>query len=220
MSDTVKAEKENIFIRFGKWCARLWNRFKSRFPNLAQFFVFFMVSNGVTLLQMVLFAILNDWIFANTDLVNVRFQFGNIFGAKNFDGTPYYMFDYAPGKVGENGGGGGLAYFLAMQITLAIAQVVNFFGQRNITFKHTGNAWYAAMWYAIAYITISLFSAAALGLYKAPLYNLFINTLDWGDFGKQVANIIVWLITCTISFWVFFPIFKVIFKNKPEAKKE
>ena len=72
----------------------------------------------------------------------------------------------------------------------------------------------------IAYVAITLISAAALGLYKGPLYNLFINVLNWGTFGQQVANVIVWIITCAISFWVFFPIFKVIFKQVPEETTE
>ena len=217
MSVQNEIQKEpNIFVKFGKWCARVWSQFKEKHPNLAQFFVFFMLSNGVTVLQMVMFAILNDAILANTALLNTNFQIWNLFGVKNPDGSLYYMFDYAAGKAPE--GGGGLAFFLSMQITLAIAQVINFFAQRNITFKHNGNPWYAAMWYAIAYVIISLISAAALGFYQTPLYNLFINVMNLGDFGRQLANIVVWIITAAISFWVFFPIFKVIFKNKPETK--
>jgi ABC-type multidrug transport system fused ATPase/permease subunit len=218
MNNNIEERKANVFVAFGRWCMNIWGKFKGKYPNIAQFLVFFMLSNGVTILQMLMFAVLNDAILANTELVNKNFQIWNIFGAKNFDGSTYYMFDYAAGKTSENGGGG-LAFFLSMQITLALAQVINFFAQRNITFKHKGNAWYAAMWYAIAYVIISLVSAAALGIYKAPLYNLFINILNWGSFGQQVANIVVWIITCAISFWVFFPIFRVIFKNKPEDKK-
>ncbi len=76
------------------------------------------------------------------------------------------------------------------------------------------------MWYAIAYIVISMVAAAALGLYRGPLYSLFIDVLKWGDLGRQLANIVVWVITCAISFWVFFPIFKVIFKRNPEEKSD
>lgn len=209
-------KKENVFIKIWNGLKNIWKNYKAKHPNIAQFLVFFMISNGVTVLQIVMFAILNDVILANTKLVNTSFQIWNIFGAKNFDGSTYYMFDYAAGKAPD--GGGGLAFFLSMQITLALAQIINFFAQRNITFKHKGNPWYAAMWYAIAYVIISLIAAAALGLYKAPLYNLFMNVLNWGSFGQQLANIVVWIITCAISFWVFFPIFKVIFKNKEEKK--
>ncbi len=217
-----KAEKSgNIFVRFWGRCKTFWAGFKIKHPGIAQFFVFFMLSNGVTILQMVMFAVLNDMILSKSRLADVSFQVWNIFGMKNFEGTPYYMFDYAAGRVTEGGsGGGGLAYFLSMQITLALAQVINFFAQRNITFKSNSNPWYAAMWYAIAYVIISLVAAAALGLYRGPLYRLFIDVLKWGELGKQVANVVVWIITCAISFWVFFPIFKVIFKQVPEEEKK
>ncbi len=202
-----------------KWYVRLWEGFKIKHPNLSQFLVFFILSNGVTLLQMAMFAVLYNFILSKTALVEVAFQHWNIFGLKNFEGTLYYMFDYAAGAISD-GGGGGLAYFLSMQITLALAQVVNFFAQRNITFKSNSNPWRAAAWYLVAYVVISLLAAAALGIYKQPLYSLFIDVLKWGNVGQQIANAVVWIITCAISFWVFFPIFKVIFKRKPENPED
>src|SRR5690606_29326930 len=116
-------------------------------------------------------------LFAKTALVNTSFQvlqFGH-----NFDGSAYYVFDYAAGSL-TTGGGGGLAYFLAVQITLAIAQIINFFAQRSITFKSNSNIWQAAFWYVVAYIVITIGAAAAQGFYKAPIYNLFINTWEMG----------------------------------------
>jgi hypothetical protein len=40
--------------------------------------------------------------------------------------------------------------------------------------------------------------------------------VSWGmgSFGETVADIITMIINSAISFWVFFPIFKLIFKNK------
>ena len=32
----------------------IWKNFKVKFPNAAQFLIFFMLSNGITVLQMVL----------------------------------------------------------------------------------------------------------------------------------------------------------------------
>jgi putative flippase GtrA len=131
----------------------------------------------------------------------------------NFDGSPYYIFDYAAGELGS-GGGGGLAYFLAVQITLAIAQVINFFAQRSITFKSSGNIWRAAGWYVIAYILITIGAAVLQGFYKTPIYELFINTWQLGKTGETIADLISMLIYCTVSFWVYYPILKVIFKEK------
>lgn len=190
----------------------IWVKYKEKHPNIAQFLVFFMLSNGVTVLQFVLMPLLKN-IFGQTSLVDTNFQimqFGH-----NFDGSPYYVFDYAAGSL-SNGGGGGLAYFLAVQITIGIAQVINFFAQRNITFKSNSNIWKAAFWYVVAYILITIGAAAAQGFYKAPIYNLLMNTWGWGSAGETTADIITMLINSAISFWVFFPIFKIIFKNVSE----
>jgi hypothetical protein len=190
----------------------IWVKYKEKHPNIAQFLVFFMLSNGVTVLQFVLMPLLKS-IFGQTSLVDTNFQimqFGH-----NFDGSPYYVFDYAAGSL-SNGGGGGLAYFLAVQITIGIAQVINFFAQRNITFKSNSNIWKAAFWYVVAYILITIGAAAAQGFYKAPIYNLLMNTWGWGSAGETTADIITMLINSAISFWVFFPIFKIIFKNESE----
>ena len=187
-----------------------------RFPKSMQFFVFFMVSNAVTVLQLVLMPVFKA-IFEQTNLINITFQWGRV--GNNFDGSPYYMFNYVKGLISE-GGGGGLGYFLAIQITLAIAQVINFFAQRNITFKSNSSVAKAAMWYVIAYIAITLIASAAQGLYKAPIYNLLMNTFGWGATGEVIADVITMIIYSAISFWVFFPIFKFIFKSEPEKQVE
>ncbi|WP_178021373.1 hypothetical protein [uncultured Paenibacillus sp.] len=190
-----------------------WKRYKEKHPNIAQFLVFFMLSNGVTVLQLALMPMFK-WLFAKTALVHQNFQilqFGH-----NFDGSPYYVFDYAAGPLAD-GGGGGLSYFLAVQITIAIAQIINFFAQRNVTFKSNSNIWRAAFWYVIAYLIITIGAAAAQGFYKAPIYNLFMNTWGMGSAGETTADLITMIINSAISFWVFFPIFKVIFKQKSDT---
>src|SRR5690606_34030194 len=103
--------------------------------------------------------------------------------------------------------------------SIGIAQVINFFLQRNITFKSNNNIWLAAFWYVIAYILISIGAAAAQGFYKAPIYNLLMNTWGMGNAGETTADIITMIINSAISFWVFFPIFKIIFKQKPEMQE-
>lgn len=205
----VTGSNKNVF--FG--ILNLWKNFKEKHPNSAQFIVFFALSNGVTLLQLFLMPVLKG-AFLHTSLVDTNFRILQI--GRNFDGSDYYVFNYASGSL-SSGGGGGLAYFLSVQITLAIAQIINFFAQRTITFKSNSNVWRAAFWYVIAYIIISIGAAAAQGLYKAPIYNLFMNAWSMGSFGETIADFITMIINSSISFWVFFPIFKVIFKNEPEA---
>ncbi|HHV12522.1 MAG TPA: hypothetical protein GXX75_19800 [Clostridiales bacterium] len=191
----------------------LWSRFKEKHPNVVQFLVFFMLSNGITVLQMILMPVLKG-AFGHTGLVETNFQ---IFQAgQNMDGSNYYVFNYAAGTL-ASGGGGGLAYFFAVQITLGIAQIINFFAQRNITFKSNSNVWRAAFWYVVAYLLISVGAAALQGLYKAPIYNLLMNTWGMDSLGETLADFITMIINSAISFWVFFPIFKVIFKQEPES---
>jgi hypothetical protein len=45
-----------------------------------------------------------------------------------------------------------------------------------------------------------------------------MNTFNMGSGGELIADFITMIINSAISFWVFFPIFKVIFKQKNENK--
>ena len=192
----------------------IWKKLSEGHPEVSRFLIFFMLSNGITILQMVLMPLFKE-VLDNTSLVNTSFQVLQV--GQNFDGSPYYVFNYVAGTI-ANGGGGGLAYFLAVQITMAIAQTLNFFAQRNITFKSKGSLKKAAFWYIIAYLIISIGAAALQGLYKAPIYNLLMNTWGMESLGETLADFITMIINCAISFWVFYPIFKIIFKDKKENK--
>lgn len=186
-----------------------WNNFEEKHTGIAQFIMFFIVCNGVTVLQMIMMPFFK-WIFGYTALVDTNFQVLQV--GHNINGSPYYIFDYAAGAIG-NGGGGGLAYFLAVELTMAIAQVINFFTQRKVTFKSNGKILRAALWYILAYIVITIGAAALQGLYKAPLYAFLIDVFGNGT-GTAAADVVTMLINCAISFWVFFPIMKLIFKQK------
>ena len=187
-----------------------WHEFGRKYPGIAQFLVFFVVSNGVTVLQIVLMPMFRN-LLGSAGLTQMNFQALPV--GSNLDGSTYYVFNYAAGAL-STGGGGGFAYFLAVQITMAIAQVINFFLQRKVTFKSESNIVRAAFWYVIAYVVISVGAAALQGLYKAPVYNLLMNTLGMGAAGERLADAVTMVINCVISFWVFYPIFKVIFKQK------
>ncbi|SCJ55345.1 GtrA-like protein [uncultured Flavonifractor sp.] len=186
-----------------------WTRFRDKHPGIAQFLVFFMLSNGITVLQMIIMPLFKS-LFGMTDLVNTTFQILPV--GHNFDGSVYYIFNYPAGAIAD-GGGGGLAYFLAVQVTLLIAQVINFFAQRNVTFKSKSSMGKAACWYLVAYVAITLIAAALQGLYKAPVYQFFMETLNMGAAGETTADLITMLINCIISFWVYFPILKIIFRK-------
>jgi putative flippase GtrA len=204
--NTITAQNNQAGIR------GLWERFKMKHPSVAQFLVFFLFSNAVTILQLILMPLFKG-IFEGTGLAAIPFQ---AFPAGyNVDGSRYYIFNYAAGAIAADGTGGGLAYFLAVQITLAIAQVINFFAQRNITFKSNSSIGRAAFWYVTAYIVITLAAGALQGLYKAPIYHFLMNAM--GTVGETFADIITMIINSAISFWVFFPIFRIIFKNTPKS---
>ncbi|HHV09357.1 MAG TPA: hypothetical protein GXX75_03635 [Clostridiales bacterium] len=196
----------NINIKIKK----LWQQFEKKHPSVAEFIVFFVLSNAITVVQLVLMPVFKG-IFVKTRLVDISFQV--LQAGHNFGGSPYYIFDYPAGALGE-GGGGGLAYFLAVQLTLAIAQVINFFAQRNVTFKSNGDIKKAAFWYVIAFVLITLGAAALQGVYKAPVYRLLINTWGMGKAGETIADVVSMLINCALSFWVYFPILKIIFKKQ------
>ena len=176
---------------------------------MVQFIIFFIISNGVTVLQMILMPLIK-YIFGFTALVNTAFQIIPV--GHNLDGSIYYVFDYAAGAIG-NGGGGGAAYFLAVEITLLIAQIINFFLQRNVTFQSKTSIGKAAFWYFVSWVIISIGAAALQGLYKMPVYAFLMNKCG-ESFGMMIADIVTMLINCVISFWVFFPVMKIIFREK------
>jgi len=194
-----------------------WEDLKERRPGLAQFIMFFIISNGVTVLQLAMMPILRN-IFAGTQLVYTSFQVFPV--GTTVEGYSHFIFNYPAGPITAEGVGGGLAYFLAVQISLGVAQIINFFLQRNVTFKANNSVWKAAMWYLIAYTVITFAAGAAQGLYKAPIYSALIGA--FGNTGETLADVVTMIINAAISFWVFFPIFRLIFKNKPEdaTKKE
>lgn len=185
-----------------------WRRFAEGRPAVAEFVLFTAISMGMTVLQLALMPVLK-WVLGLTPLVDTAFQ---VLGVNtNADGSTFYIFDYAAGALPA--GGGGLAYFLAVQITLAIAQIINFFLQRNVTFKSDTNVWRAAGWYAFAYVVITFAAAWLQGFYKAPIYAWMIGR--WGSTGEAGADVVTMIINALLSFVVFFPILKIIFRKAP-----
>jgi putative flippase GtrA len=184
-----------------------WVAFAEAKPTLAELIVFSALNVALTVLQLVIMPVFK-LMFSGTSLVDVDFQAVPVGGG--------FVFDYTAGALPE--GGGGLAYFLAVQITLLIATVINFFLQRNVTFKSNTNVWRAAAWYTVAYVVLTFGAAALQTLYKTPIYELLMVTWGMGAAGETVADVVTMLINALISCAVFFPIFKIIFRREAEVQ--
>ena len=176
-------------------------RFRRSHPDLWQFIVFSLTSSAVTLFQLAAMPLFKALLGA-TPLLQVDFSAVSMAGG--------YLFNYPAGPISE-GGGGGLAYFLAVQLALLIAQVINFFTQRNVTFHSHVSIPKAAFWYALAYGFITLGAAALQNLYKAPVYAFCLAHL--GALGEAAGDLITMLINSMLSFFIFYPIFRFIFRK-------
>ena len=188
----------------------VWTRFAAKSPELAQFAIFTGLSIAMTVLQLVLMPVAK-WGFGATSLVDTSFQW--LSAGTGSNGQEFFVFDYGAGSL-ASGGGGGLAYFLAVQITIAVAQTINFFLQRNVTFKSKTNLWRAGAWYAAAYVVITFAAAGLQGVYKRPVYDLFMNTWGMGASGEALADMTTMMINAVLSFFVFYPVLKIIFRDE------
>lgn len=227
---TLKMESEadrKIFERVKSMVKDFWEKDST----ISRFFRYFMVGNFVTIIQFITLPILQI-IFKRTSLINVDFHFLGPIGESDkvakvlTNGTvvydPYYVYNFTAGTVGDsvyrtynNISGqylshGGLGFFLAMFITLLIAQVLTFIMQRKIVFKSNSSLRKAIFWFTVATVFITLGQNAIYGLYQPFIYD---------KFGENTGGIIASFTQAIIAFWVFYPIFKFIFKEKDESNK-
>ncbi len=106
----------------------------------------------------------------------------------------------------------GLGNFIAFEIAVFTAQVINFPLQRNITYRSKGNPYYQAMWYFIGWVLISIATNALWGIIN-PLMMMW----GWND---VVMGLIKTVITGGLSMLVFFFIFMIIFPNVDKVAKK
>ena len=78
---------------------RWWNAFEDKHTTAAQFIVFFILSNGITVLQLVLMPAFKA-AFAHTSLVDTAFQFLPV-GVSH--GHTVFLFDYSAGSMSVGG---------------------------------------------------------------------------------------------------------------------
>ena len=192
---------------------KVWGSFCDKHPKLSKWIyqvgLFFIISNGVTIFQYLVFTFLpgilgegmaaTEFMFPQVamDIFDVKFTWSMI-------GTPVH-YD-AAGAVLI---GGGLGYTISYWLGTFLAQCINFPLQRNVTFKSHGNPFYQAMWYFIAWVIISLICNGFNNLWM-PIAAKYV--------APAIYNILVTVITGGVSMVIFFFVFKIIFPEG-EAKK-
>lgn len=190
---------------------KFWNDFAEKHPAAAKWIreggLFVIVSNLITVLK---YFILQFLPYAFEDLKNVEFGWPGIpvslFGV-SFD---WNIFGYA---VKYEGGvpivGGGLGYFIAYMIAMAIGEIINFPIQRSFVFRSKGSLVYQIAWYVVAFIVINCI-VNSINCVWVAVAGLFVP-----DF---VYNIGTTVLNGGISMVIFFFVNKIIFPEG-EAKR-
>lgn len=197
--------------KFAGFFTRKWHHFSAKHPKLAkliwQFIMFFIFSNGVTIVQYLIYTFL-------------PYAFGIEMAAKEFMwpaielpwGVKWNIigFDVVYNDAGEVIIGGGLGYTLSFWIGSFVAQCINFPLQRNITYKSKGNIPYQIMWYFIAWVLIT-FAVTAINSLWLPVAAKVLPSAVY-----QIVNTVV---VGGISMVIFFPVFKIVFPEGEANKK-
>lgn len=193
-----------------KW----WMKFAQEHPDAAKWIreggLFVIVCNLVTVLKYFILLFLP---YAFVNLAGVEFGWPGIpvtlFG-QSFD---WNIFGYAV-KFDEAGQvivGGGLGYFIAYMIAMAIGEIINFPIQKNFVFRSKGNLGKQIAWYVVAFIIINCIVnsincvwVAVAGLFvPAWVYSIGTTVLQGG-----------------VSMVIFFFVNKIIFPEGEAVKKE
>lgn len=134
-----------------------WGEFAQKHPGAAKWIreggLFVIVCNLVTVLKYFILLFLP---YAFVNLAGVEFGWPGIpvtlFG-QSFD---WNIFGYAVKyEAGEVIVGGGLGYFIAYMIAMAIGEIINFPIQKNFVFRSKGNLGKQIAWYVVAFIIIN-----------------------------------------------------------------
>ncbi len=219
----IKPLSSNGFLAFFQkiWRAWLgvWYNFSEKHPKLSKLLyqiVFFIVfSEGVTIWQFLVMTFLPHAFagLASVEFVWPAVNLGDL--TYTLDGVTkplqFAIFNepaqlLADGTYNVNAG---LGNFIAFEIAVFTAQIINFPLQRNITFKSKGNPYWQAMWYFIGWVLVSVFTNATWGIIAPFVRDLWA----WPAAGW---NLLKTVITGGLSMLVFFFIFLIIF---PDANK-
>lgn len=210
----VKPLSENGFVKFWQkvWRAVLawWCNFENKHPKLAkfllQFVVFWLISNLVTIFQMIIVAFL-PYAFG-LEMATGDFAWpGTIYHIGDHE-LHFVIFGYPEVRNAANEViiGGGAGYFWSWLIATFLAQCINFPMQRNITYHSHGNPYWQALWYLIGWAGINTVIWIIIG-----------NIAEWNTAFVHIPPglmaIINMLIQGGVAMLIFYFIFKVIFPD-------
>lgn len=219
MKAQIKPLSQNAFVAFWQKIYRawlgVWYGFSDKHPKLSgwvyKIVFFFAFSMGVTIWQYLVMTFL-PYVFgglAEVSFIWPKVQLGDLVDP-NGDPLFFAIFN-EPAKMvdGKYVATAGLSNFLAFEIAVFTAQIINFPLQRNITFKSKGNPVVQAIWYFIGWVLISIFVNAIWGIIVPFVRDLW----QWPS---AVWNLLKTFITGGVSMIIFFFIFLIIF---PDLKK-
>ena len=182
-----------------------WQNFVEKHPKLSTWIreggLFVIISNLITLFKYLVLQFLPK-LFTSLPLIDFGFPGINLtmFG-KTFK---WYIIGYGADQ-------GGLPYFTAYMIAMLIGEIINFFLQRNVTFRSKGNIVYQGLWYLLAFCVVTcvvnsincIWVAVASILVPDWLYNIGTTVLNGG-----------------VSMVIFFFVNKIIFPEGEASKRE
>ncbi len=190
---------QKIYRNFRFW----WNGYSAKHPKEApfikKFFFFAVFSNLVSIAQYLLMIFLPD---AFSFLGNASWAWPNI-PISNAGGTPYVILGDAKG----------LGYFVAFEIAVLAAQILNFPLQRNLTFKSHGNVYIQALAYFIGWALVSFATSALWGIIN--VYLIYYNIQFF--IGDLLKNLLTGLVSTIVFFFIFlwiFPDYEKVYKRQ------
>lgn len=179
-----------------------WANYAEKHPKLSEWIreggLFVIVSNLITVFKYLLLTFLPA---AFAYLGSRDFGFPGV--DVTLFGIPFKWY-----IIGYGAQQGGISYFTAYMIAMAIGEFINFFIQRSWVFRSKGNILKQGMWYLLAFCVVTCIVnsincvwAAVAGHFVAPwLYNIGTTVLNGG-----------------VSMVVFFIVNKIVFREGRKA---
>ena len=185
-----------------------WTNFEKKNPKLAQWVreggLFVIISNVITVFKYLILQFLPK-LFTSLPLVDFGFPGVDVtlFGVT----FKWYIIGYGADQ-------GGLPYFCAYMIAMFIGEFINFFLQRNITFRSKGNIAMQGLVYLVAFCVVTCIVNSINCAWVAVAADNPVFSIP--DF---IYNIVTVVMNGGISMVIFFFVNKWIFGEAPQAKE-